>query len=212
MSPRALVATAAARGVQILALTDHNSARNTPAFERLARSAGLLPLCGLEVTTVEELHCLALFETAEQALDFGELVLSHLTKVPHKPEKWGDQVWVDETDNILGEEPWYLGMATDLSLEALGPLILAQGGLFIPAHVDRASQSILSQIGYLPAGPYSALELRGEVCPFPAGGLTLVRGSDAHYLADVGKRTCVLEVSEASFGAVKEALERGRVE
>jgi len=211
MSPTVLVARAVERGVAILALSDHNSARNTPAFEVLCRQAGIVPLCGIEVTTQEELHCLCLFDTASAALEFGDFVEGHLMKVANKPEKWGDQIVVDATEEVIGEVPFYLGTATDLPLTDLGTFCLSAGGLFIPAHVDRPSQSVLSQLGFLPDLPYTALEVRQDAGGLSTRGVPLVRGSDAHYPDDVGTRTCFLEAECPDFDGIRKALCQGRV-
>jgi hypothetical protein len=211
MSPKVLVDRARQRGVDVLVLSDHNSARNAPAFEQLCHQAGLLPLCGIEVTTQEELHCLCVFGTAHQALEFGAFVEDHLSKVRNKPDRWGDQIVVDGGENILAEVEFYLGTATDLPLTALGGFCLDAGGLFIPAHIDRASQSVLSQLGYLPDLPYSALEVRRDAAGLETRGKPLVKGSDAHYPDDVGTRTCRLTVDEVSFAGVRRALAAGAV-
>lgn len=211
LSPAVLVARAWERGVRVLALSDHNTARNTPAFEALCRRAGLVPLCGVEVTTQEELHCLCLFPDAVRALEFGAFIEEHLAKVTNRPEKWGDQVVVDERENVVEEVPFYLGTATDLPLTDLGNYCLSAGGLFIPAHIDRASQSVKSQLGYLPDLPYSALEVRQDAAGFDTRGCPLVKGSDAHYPDDVGNRTCQVEASRLDFEAVREALARRQV-
>ena len=195
-----------------MALSDHNSARNTPAFETLCHAAGIMPLCGLEVTTQEELHCLCLFATAQAALEFGSFVEGHLLKITNKPEKWGDQIVVDAEETVVEEVPFWLGTATDLPLTALGGFCLSARGLFIPAHIDRPSQSVLSQLGYLPDLPYSALEVRQDSAGLDTRGNTLVKRSDAHYPDDIATRTCRIDVSTADFLSVKRALEQGLVE
>ncbi|NNM67153.1 MAG: PHP domain-containing protein [Spirochaetales bacterium] len=211
LSPKILVNLASQRGVQILALTDHNSALNTPTFEKLCKSEDILPLCGLEVTTVEELHCLCLFESAETALAFGDKIASSLLKIPNRPESWGDQPWVDENDLIMGEVDYWLGAASSYSLTDLGRLCHEFSGLWIPAHIDRPTQSVTSQLGYLPPDEYDALEVRENAGHLEILDLPLVRGSDAHYPENVATRTCRLELEQMSFNAVKDALKRRRV-
>jgi hypothetical protein len=211
LSPRVLVDRALGRGIRVLALSDHNSARNTPAFDDLCRRAGILPLCGVEVTTQEELHCLCLFRDAATATAFGAFVEDRMVKVRNRPEKWGDQIVVDADENVVDEVEWWLGTATDLTLTALGDLCLAEGGLFIPAHIDRASQSVLSQLGYLPDLAYSALEVRRDAGGLETRGRPLVKGSDAHYPDDVGSRPCEVEVDEVTFDGIRRALAEGRV-
>jgi len=211
MSPAVLVDRAVTRGVAVLALSDNNSARNAPAFEALCRRAGVVALCGVEVTTQEELHCLCLFATAAEALEFGAFIEDRLRKVANKPEKWGDQIVVDEDENVLDEVPFYLGTATDLPLTDLGGYCLSAGGLFIPAHIDRPSQSVVSQLGYLPDLPYTALEVRKDAATLDTRGVVLVKGSDAHYPDDVGSRTCRIEVDAPNFEGIRDALHRGAV-
>lgn len=208
LSPRVLVAEALKKGIDFLALSDHNSARNTPAFEALCWQAGIVPLCGVEVTTQEELHCLCLFRDAAAALEFGAFIEGRLTKLTNKPERWGDQIVVDAEENVLEEVPFYLGTATDLPLTDLAGWCLAAEGLFIPAHIDRASQSVLSQLGYLPDLPYTALEVRRDAGGLDTRGRPLVKGSDAHYPENVGCRTSTVEVETRDFGGLRRALER----
>lgn len=211
LSPAVLVARAVEAGVGVLALSDHNTARNTPAFEALCRRAGIVALCGVEVTTQEELHCLCLFRDAASAVAFGQRIEDHLLKIPNKPEKWGDQVVVDADENVVDEVPYWLGTATDLPLTALGDWCLAADGLFIPAHIDRPSQSILSQLGYLPDLGYTALEVRRGTGGLDTGTHPLVTGSDAHYPDDVARRTCRLELDGPGFDGVRRALRKGAV-
>ena len=208
LSPALLVSQAVNRGVRVLALSDHNSARNTPAFETLCLKAGLVPLCGVEVTTQEELHCLCLFRDATAAMEFGAYIEEHLMKVTNKPERWGDQIVVDADENVIDEVTFYLGTATDIPLTELGGLCLTAGGLFIPAHIDRASQSVQSQLGYLPDLPYTALEVRKDAAGLETRGVPLVKGSDAHSPEDVGSRLSRLEVETASFEGIRQALHR----
>ena len=211
LSPTVLIDEAMRKGVQLLALTDHNSARNAPAFETLCKASGLFALPGLEVTTQEELHCLCLFRSAADAVAFGAFVEDHLLKIANKPEKWGDQIVVDADENVLDEVPYWLGTSTDIPLTALGEYCLAAGGLFVPAHIDRPSQSVLSQLGYLPDLPYSALEIRRDAGGLDTRGKTLVMGSDAHYPDDVGSRTCLVELEETNFEGLSRALLAGAV-
>jgi predicted metal-dependent phosphoesterase TrpH len=211
LSPSVLVAAARERGVHVLALTDHNSARNTPAFEALCHRAGVLPLCGVEVTTAEELHCLVLFADSQASLAFGEVIEARTLKVKLRPEKHGDQVVVDADENVIDEVDFWLGAPTDLGLSDLVELGHQRGGLVIPAHIDRPSQSIKSQLGYLPPADYDALEVRNNTAGMDVGGLALVRGSDAHYPENVGERTCQLELEALTFAAVRQALRSGKV-
>jgi len=206
MSPRNLARKAREKGIDILALTDHNSALNCPAFEAACKEMDILGIFGLEITTIEEIHVLALFEQVSQALDMGECISRHYSSFPNRPEKMGDQVYVDAEENILGEVELNLAQgASAFTLEDLGKEIHDREGLFIPAHIDRPSFSLISQLGFIPAGPYNALEAMNRqsfsLQPYP-----VICGSDAHYIQDIGKRSFTIQCEEKSFFCFRKSL------
>jgi len=211
MSPRSIARRAIERGLDLIALTAHNSALNAPACSAACQSAGIACIFGLEGTTREEAHVLCLFESPEEALGFGEDIYSLIPDIPNDPEKMGDQVFVDDGENILGEVEKYLPQAADLSIDDLALRVGEAEGLFIPAHVDKPVFSIVSQLGFLPPLPYTALETTRMPCPVNTGKLPLIMNSDAHYLDDIGRRLSVLSVYELSFQGIREAIEAGRI-
>jgi hypothetical protein len=224
LSPRRLLEIAAARGIGVMALTDHNSSLNCPAFSKLCPRFGVIPIFGMEATTSEEIHVLCLFTNLEAGMAFSEYAYSILVPFPNDPEKTGDQVYVDEADNIAGEVEYYLVNPLDLSIEAVGAKAAEYGGLVIPAHVDRPAFSMTSQLGVVVAGPWAALEctrippaLNGS--PLDTLGYPLTTSSDAHYPEHVGRRPFELAVSagelqpggpgtEADMGAFARALRK----
>jgi hypothetical protein len=218
LSPRSLAELAAARGVKALALTDHNSSLNCPAFAKACARLGVIPLFGMEATTAEEIHCLCLFTSLQASLAFGQYAYSILIPFPNDPEKTGDQVYVDEEDHIEGEVEYFLPNALDLSIEAIGDRAAAYGCIVIPAHVDRAAFSMTSQLGVVTAGPWAAVECvrlpprvfsasspAGPGSPLDAGhpdagyldtlGYPLTTSSDAHYPEHVARRPFELDIS-----------------
>lgn len=209
MGPAALVSLAAAQGIGLLALTDHNSARNTPAFEVLARKAGLLPLCGIEVTTSEEIHVLCLFPRSNPAVEFGLFIESTLPRVPLNPDKMGWEVVVNHKEEVLEELEFYLGVASSLGIAEVEAACHLAGGLFIPAHIDRPSNSLSSQLGYVPPLNYDGFEVHLGPGTLQTGRTPLVRGSDAHHPEMVGNRTCEIEVEELSWEGVKRFFSLG---
>lgn len=208
-SPLALVQAAAARGLGVLALTDHNTALNTPAFCRLARAAGILPVPGMELTTIEEVHVVMLFADAPTALEFGDFVYGGLPEVIHDPERFGDQVYVDEDENILGTVEKSLFGASQLSLDEACTQAHARGGLCIPAHVDRTVNSIMSQLGFVPDVDFDALELTGESPPPMPRPTPLIAASDAHMPEHVGRRCVELPGRIRDFEELAEAIRSG---
>jgi hypothetical protein len=232
LSPRALAEAAAARGVGVLALTDHNTSRNCPAFAFHCERLGIVPFFGLECTTQEEVHMVCLFADLEAALDFGDYIYSIITPFPNDPEKTGDQVYVDAEDNIEGELEYFLPSAADIGVDALGPKVFEYGGIVIPAHVDRPAFSMSSQLGVVVPGPWAAVEctrIPPVIMPPPLMGgapgaepkkldtlgYPLITGSDAHYIEHVGRRPFELDTGReellpnggpADIAALKRAL------
>lgn len=211
MSPEAIAWRALDAGLDIIALTDHNSALNTPAFAAACSKQNISCIFGLEVTTREEAHILCLFSSVDKALALGAIIYPLLPNIANDPKRMGDQVFVDEDENILGEVEKYLPQAIDLSVDELSSRVREAGGLFIPAHIDKPVFSIISQLGFLPSLPYAALESTKIPCPVATGKNPIIVSSDAHYLEDIGKRKTVLSVSEVSFHGILEALQEGRI-
>ena len=200
LSPRMLADLAVRRGVKVLALTDHNSSLNCPAFAKVCPPRGILPLFGLEATTQEEIHILCLFTSLEASLDFSQYAYSIILPFPNNPEKTGDQVYVDEEDNIEGEAEYYLISPLDLTVDAIGTKVAEYGGIVIPAHVERAAFSITSQLGVMIMGPWAAVEctrlppmLNQE--PLNTLGYPLMTSSDAHFPEHVARRPFELDSS-----------------
>ena len=200
LSPRVLSDLAAARGVKVLALTDHNSSLNCPTFARVCPQRGILPIFGLEATTQEEIHILCLFTDLEACLEFNDYVYSIILPFPNNPEKTGDQIYVDEEDNIEGEVEYYLINPLELSVDNIGAKVLEYGGIVIPAHVDRPAFSMTSQLGVIVHGPWSALECT-RLPPSMGGqtldtmGYPLITSSDSHYPEHVARRPFSLDIS-----------------
>ena len=158
-SPATISATARQLGLDLIALTDHNSTLNCPAFAENCRRSGIAALFGMEATTAEEVHCLCLFGDLESARLFGQTITDRMIRIPNDPEQWGDQIQVNADEEIEVEIDHLLVSATTVSLEDLERLVHSAGGLFIPAHVDRSAFSLMSQLGFVPPGNYDALEI-----------------------------------------------------
>lgn len=211
MSPSAIAQAAVAAGLDGIALTDHNTALNTPACAEACRRAGLAFLAGLEVCTAEELHVLCLFDKVETALAFGAEIYAQLPPVKNKPEKMGDQVYVDVDENILGEVALFLGTSCSWQLTEVCSQVHERHGLFIPSHVDRPVNSLLSQLGMIPELPYDALEVTSNALP---GGVPeavwqrypKIVSSDAHYLRDIGRRFLELDVDAFDVAHLRKAF------
>lgn len=212
MSPNEIAREAKRKGLDVIALTDHNSALNCPAFRTACNKTGVFPIFGLEVTSSEEAHVLTLFKTPELALKMGEKVYKSLMSIPNDPEKWGDQVYLDDEENILGEVENYLtGGASIFSISELLKMTKELGGMFIPAHIDKPNFSIKSQLGFLPDEDYSAVGITKIPLTMNLHGIPYITNSDAHYIDNIGDRSFRLEIKELTFTSIKEAIEKGHI-
>lgn len=211
MSPARIAREAAEKGIGLIALTDHNTARNSPAFEKCCRGEGITGLFGLEVTSREEAHILTIFAHVDEALEMGRRVEESLPDIGTRESPFGDQVYVDENEYILGDIPKALFSATEYSTEEILELAHSIGGIVIPSHIDRPSFSIVMQLGFLPDLPFDAVECVSRDCGgAETRGIPVIQNSDAHYPGDIGTRPSVYDLERADFSSLKRALEQQR--
>ena len=207
MSPKAIAERGVELGLDMMAITDHNTALNCPAFEINCRNNGIVPVFGIEVTSKEEAHIIALFESLEKVLNFSSFIYELLPDVENNPEILGDQIIVNEHEEILGEVEKYLGNATELTIDNIRDEIKKRDGLFIPAHIDKPVFSIPSQLGFLPPDLYDAVEVfTPENASMFSSKYTVISNSDAHYLDDIGKKNLQLEIEKRGFEELKMRL------
>jgi PHP family Zn ribbon phosphoesterase len=216
MSPANIVSEAALKGLDIIGITDHNTTRHCGLVASLAAEKGIFVMQGAEVTTKEEVHCLAFFENTDALLKFQEFLDDNLPGVINDPAIFGYQVQVDESENVVYEEKKLLINAISKSFEETEEFIHSLNGLFIPAHLNRPKNSIYSQLGFLPDKLYAdAVEIsRAATAEQFIGdhpeikGFSVIRNSDAHYIEDIGKAFTMFYIEEASFTEIKQALKK----
>ncbi|RJQ22196.1 MAG: PHP domain-containing protein [Nitrospiraceae bacterium] len=197
MTPSAIVKKAAEMGIDIIAITDHNSAENATAAKKAAEDKNMTVLAGLEITTVEEAHVLALFDDIESAMKLQGIVYKSLLPGTNDEKRFGEQIVVNEKEEVLNFNRRLLIAATSLSAQKLVNDIHSLGGLSIASHVDREAFSIISQLGFIPDDlKFDALEMSYRMNREKAGLLfgnyksfAWVSSSDAHDVEDIGRRT-----------------------
>jgi PHP family Zn ribbon phosphoesterase len=214
MSPRAVVEAARAAGLDIIAVTDHNTTENAAAVIEAAAGTALAVLPGIELTTAEEAHLLGLFDAGAVLGPFQAEVFRNLPDVPSKRKFVEDQVLVDAEDYVTGFSPRCLFGATLFSARETVELIHAHGGLAIACHIDREAFSLVSQLGFIPPD----LELEAvEVSPRADAanareafgvdpGLPVVRFSDAHKPEEIGAATTDFLVASPTLDEIRLAL------
>ena len=208
MTPNNIVGMAKVTGLQAVAVTDHNTVGNVRAAMKIGEEYGVLVIPGMEVETEEEVHILTLYPTAEAAEYAAAEVYKKLPDIKNKPEIFGEQRIMDEEDNIIGYEEKLLLSASALSVESLFDLVKTAGGLFAPAHIDRHSYSILTNLGFMPENidiryieisklvedTDAYLSSRPELRKYK-----ILRDSDAHYLQDISPKEAYLDFDDINM-------------
>lgn len=214
MTPNNIVGMCKLKELDMIAVTDHNTAMHLPAVKAVADVMGLAILPGMELTTREEAHLLAYFCTVDEALAFSQEIYPFLPAIENRPDLFGPQTQLNEDDEPVREEERLLISALDLGVDELAPMILARGGLAVPAHINRGANGILNALGFLPPHlPFSALEIAREM-PLPSKGipdLPVLHSSDAHYLENILEREVFLELEEPSPGAFFQSIRNYRL-
>jgi PHP family Zn ribbon phosphoesterase len=207
MSPANIVDAACRHQIGIIGITDHNSTRQCDTVRKVAESKGIYVVCGAEINTREEVHCIALFDGEKPLNIFQQWLDSRLPDIPNNPARFGDQVWVDINENIEGEEPRLLISAINASLEETQSMVHSLGGIFIAAHADKSRNSVISQLGFIPDDvAFDAIELSSHtsveefLTRYPGlAGHTFITSSDAHYLHQIGTAYTSFEMESVDF-------------
>ncbi len=192
MTPATIAGMAALAELDVVALTDHNSTLNLPAFAKAAEFYGIAALYGMELSTAEDIHAVCLFDTLERAMAFGEVVDKGYPRVKNRPAVFGDQYVMDEDDNVIGNVEHLLIVASGIGFNELDELVESMGGVAMPAHVDKDANSAIAILGAIPPeARFSAFELRHlenaeRVEPLLPSPHRFFVSSDAHRLADIG--------------------------
>ena len=208
MTPNNIAGMAFIKGLDVIAVCDHNSARNLPAVKAAADGMNVLLLPGMELTTREEAHMLCYFRTVQACMAFGEAIYAHLAPTPNNERFFGRQQVMNERDEEIDVEERLLIGALDLPFEACAARIREAGGLCVPAHINRGSSGVLGALGFLPQGVhYDALEV-SPAAPLTADvtGYRLLRSSDAHSMEQMLEREFALEAKTRSVDAVFDAI------
>ena len=215
MTPQNIAGMMALAGYDVFAVADHNSTRNCGAVMEAARQTGILAVPAMELTTREEVHVLCLLPDLDAAERFGQYVHDRLPDIRNRADIFGRQIYMDDSDQVLGEEEKLLISAADIGIDEVYELVKSYGGTVIPAHVDRASFSILSNLGfYDPSMQFPAIELTAD-CDSELFeqthniGKPHMKNADAHALDQIPDPTRKIRVHAPTVQAVIRAIEEG---
>ncbi len=217
MTPANIAAMSALKGLDVIALTDHNSCRNCPAIMEEAEKYGLIAIPGMEINTSEEVHAVCLFAELDAAMAFDSYVYDRLIPVPNREDIFGKQQIYNANDEVCGTIPNLLINATSISFDGLWELVRSYGGVMFPAHIDNPSNSLIANLGFVPPDSrFRTVEIWRESSlpeliksnPYLEKCLIL-NDSDAHYLGYIHEAQYTLKVRERTAEAVITALLEG---
>lgn len=209
-TPNNIAGMATICGLNMIALTDHNTCKNCPAFFEACKRYGLIPIAGMELTTAEDIHVICLFEVLEDAMRFDAALQSHRMLIENRKDIFGNQFILDGEDNLIGEEKYFLSNATDISLEEIPSLIEEFGGICYPAHIDRQANGIISVLGTFPETPeFNIIEINRRekideyVEKYALYDKKVIVSSDAHYLTDMREENNYFELDDEPYSSDK---------
>ena len=196
-TPANIVNMAALKGLNAIAIADHNSVANCRAAISFAREKGILVVPAMELTTSEDVHLLCLFEEPEGAEEFEKHIRKDMLKVKNDKRIFGGQYLFDDKDNVTGEEEYLLGVATAVPSHRAAELLKRFGGIAIPAHIDRESNGIIAILGFLDGMGFECVELsksgKAQLEKY-SEQYNVIINSDAHFLGHISEPENFIEV------------------
>jgi hypothetical protein len=215
MLPPLIVSEAKIRGIDLIAITDHNASANISAVQKAALGSGITVLPGMELQTKEEVHVICLLDSIEQIVQFQNIVDQKLPPIKNRPEYFGEQLVVDDKGDFVRKEERLLITSTDLSINEAFNLVDEIGGIFIPAHVNRKANGLLEILGFVPVDiPILALEISRHISPkdvkifYPQiNSFEIIQNGDVHRLSEfIG--TTIFEIENPSVSEIKLAIRK----
>ena len=221
MTPNDIIGMALLNGIDLIAVTDHNTISNANAVIKAAEAVKkkmnkeLVVLPGIEVSTSEEVHVLCLFSDIKSAQSFEEDLAPFYSTLSNRVSIFGSQILLDENDCVTGKMERMLIAPTGVSFDTLHQLVHKHNGAFIPAHIDRDSFSVISNLGFLPP------HLQINTIEISHGGVengfdkqnaklyadkNMVFSSDAHQLWAINEKTHFFMLPELSAEAAIDFL------
>ena len=215
MTPANIAGMASLCGLNIVALTDHNSTKNCRAFFAAAKKHGIIPVAGMEMTTAEDVHIVALFPTLQSAEEFDEIYRQYRILYKNRTEIFGDQLIVDENDEVIGTEENLLINASTLSIPEAKKLLESYGAAVFPAHIDREENGMIAMLGGIPDDPlFTCVEINDGakkdeyIKKYALEDKLILTDSDAHRLWEINEAENFLLIEDEPYSSalVREKL------
>lgn len=209
MTPNNIVNMAFIKGLDIIAVTDHNTSGHAAVIEKLASKLGILAIPGMEVQTREEVHVLCYFPSVDKLSKFDNLLTKNKTSIINNRKIFGDQTIRNEHDEVIGEIDIALIMSVDVDLDSMFDMVTAFDGVMVPAHVNKSSNSILANLGFIPPDmPIHCIEIyeKAPVNDRLLGQYRRLYNSDAHYLEAISEPVNFVNLKEKTAIALIDYL------
>lgn len=215
-TPGNIVGMAVVKGLDVIALTDHNTCKNCEAAMAIGEAYGITVIPGMELTTSEEVHVLCLFYNLEDAMKFDAFIEPRILDIPNNPKAFGDQFLCNEDDEVIGSFPKLLISATDISFDRVYDYVKEYNGIMIPAHIDKNSFSLMSNLGFVPPdSKFRCFELadmsnlhRLQKENEYLKNCNVITDSDAHYFEKINEPINTLYAESNSIKDVLDSLIR----
>jgi len=214
-TPNNIAGMATLCGLNVIALTDHNTCKNCPAFFEACKRYGIIPVAGMELTTSEDIHVVCLFENLDDAMAFDSEIDKRRVPVKNRKDIFGNQLILDGEDNVIGEEENLLSNATTVSLDEAPEIVKRYGGICYPAHIDRQANGVISVLGTFPETPhFDIVEINQKdkideyVNKYSLQDKRVIVSSDAHYLQNMRDKENYFEIDDEPYSS---ALVRNKI-
>lgn len=215
MGPKNIVATAAKKGLNIIAITDHNAVYNCKPTIEVSNDFDILVIPGIELN-ISDIHFLVYFPDFSIAELFQNYINKFIPAIYNDSSKIGYQLIVDKHENIIEDYPWLLISSLDASIYEIIEEVKKNNGIIIPAHIDRETYSILNVLGFIPEdlnidGLEISNKMKYDEYKKLYGKYPFINSSDAHNLDDIGKNYTLIEMKEKNFISFYEALRKNNL-
>lgn len=206
MTPNNIVNMAVLLGLDAIAVSDHNTAMNVHSVIKAAQTSALTVIPAIEICSSEEVHLLCLFYDEESAVNVSNIIYNYLPDIKNKPEFFGEQIVMDQNDNTISREERLLINALTIDISHIISIVSDNNGLVIPAHVDKSSYSIISNLGAIPKEyGFNCIEIydKNSIVNFDG---KIISDSDAHYLENMRENANIFDLKENSVKAILDYL------